>query len=132
MGQRKLKTLPLKRKLDLIREVENNPLKKRKDIADEFNIPSNTLSTIMRDSEKYKRQYFTSETDVTKKRVRQAAHDKTDKALLDWFANARSANSPVSGPLLKQKAEEFSQNEKIVTIVGYPDLERDMQLFTKQ
>ncbi|KAL8586716.1 hypothetical protein ACOMHN_038702 [Nucella lapillus] len=54
MAQRKLKTLPLKRKLDLIHEVENNPLKKRKDIAGEFNIPSNTLSAIMRGSEKYK------------------------------------------------------------------------------
>ena len=55
--KRKLKTLSLKvkRKLDLIREVENNPLKKRRDIVNEFNIPHNTLSIIMRDSEKYKR-----------------------------------------------------------------------------
>ncbi|KAL8569968.1 hypothetical protein ACOMHN_062739 [Nucella lapillus] len=104
MAQQQVENSPsAKHKLDLIREVENKPLKKRKDIADEFNIPSSTLSTIMRDSEKYKRQYFkyfTSETNVTKKRVRQAAQDKIGKALLNWFANARSANIPVSGPRL--------------------------------
>ena len=107
--KRKLKTLSLKRKMNLIRKVESNPFKKQKLIADEFNIPCNTLTTIMRDSQEYKRLYFTSETDATKQRVRQAKHQNIDQAVLGWCTSAGSADVLISGPLLKPKAEEFSQ-----------------------
>ena len=52
------KTLPMTRKIELIQEVEDNPTKLRKTVATEFGIPSCTLTTIMRDKEKYKKQYF--------------------------------------------------------------------------
>ena len=55
------KTVPLKRKIELIQEVEDNPMKLRKTIANEFRIPSCTLTTIMRDKEKYKKQYLGGE-----------------------------------------------------------------------
>ena len=59
MSGRKLHTLPLKRKIKLIDAVEKRPAgKKKKEIAEEFGIVPNTLSTIVKDKEKY-RQAFT-------------------------------------------------------------------------
>ena len=49
---------------ELIQEVEDNPTKLRKTIANEFGIPSCTLTTIMRDKKKYKKQYFGGEENV--------------------------------------------------------------------
>ena len=46
----KYQCLTLKRKLQIIDEVEQSPRKKKKDIASEFSIPQSTLSTILKGS----------------------------------------------------------------------------------
>ena len=51
MSGRKLHTLPLKRKIELIDAVEKCPAgKKKKEIAEEFGIVPTTLSTIVKDT----------------------------------------------------------------------------------
>ena len=85
------KTLPLKRKIALIHEVEDNPTKLRKTVANEFGIPSCTLTTIMRDKEKYTKQYFGGEENVCRKRAR-GAHQEIEDSLLHWFTLARYSN----------------------------------------
>ena len=54
MEKRKLVTLTLKRKIDLISTAEMNPSKKRKEIAEEFGIAPTTVTGILKDKEKYK------------------------------------------------------------------------------
>ena len=50
---RKLHPLPLKRKIELIDAVEKRPAGKQKEVAEEFGIIPNTLSTIVKDKDKY-------------------------------------------------------------------------------
>ena len=45
----------------------------------------------------------------SKKRKRKSAFDDVDKALVLWFTDKRANRVPLSGPLLKQKAEEFAK-----------------------
>ena len=108
MEKRKLVTLTLKRKIDLISTAEMNPSKKRKEIAEEFGIAPTTVTGILKDKEKYKQQYFSGQIDVNKSRVRPARFNAVDDALLQWFTHARSSNIPVTGPAMKAKAEDIS------------------------
>ena len=57
--QERLHTLPLKRKIQLIDAVEKRPAsKKKEEIAEEFGIVPNTLSTILKNTEKYRRAFY--------------------------------------------------------------------------
>ena len=94
---RKLVTLPLKQKIELIQCVESGG-KKKKEIADDFGIAPNTLSTILWDKDMYRKLFYEGKTNVNKQRARAATHEDVDKALLVWFTSARSDNVPLSGP----------------------------------
>ena len=107
-------TLSLKRKIDLIHAVEMNPEKKRKDTADEFGIKPSTLSGILKGKEKYKYQYYSGQTDVQKMRARPPKHKAVDIALLHWYSYARSNDIPLSGSIMKMKAEELSRHLGVV------------------
>jgi hypothetical protein len=111
MSGRKLQTLSLKRKIELIEAVEGCPSgKKKKEIAADFSVPPNTLSTILKNKEKYREAFYGGKTNVEKKRQRDAKRDDVDDALLKWFSFARSGNAPISGPILIAKAESLAKD----------------------
>ena len=60
-------SISLKRKIKLIEEVETNPHKLKKAIVDEQQIPPATLSNILTNREKYKKQFY-SRDNLRKKR----------------------------------------------------------------
>ena len=98
MSGRKLKTLPLKRKIKLIEAVGNCPSgKKKKEIAKDFDILPNTLSTILKNKEKYRETFYGGKMDVDKKQHRTANHENIDDALLSWFSFVCSGDVPISG-----------------------------------
>jgi hypothetical protein len=105
---RKLKTLTLKRKIELLDEVESGA-KKKADIAKEFGISGSTLSGIIKNKERYRKMYYDGHMDIEKKRSRASLCDDVDIALLKWFTMARTANVPINGPVLSNKAEEFAR-----------------------
>ena len=53
--KKKMRTLTLKEKVDIIQEVESNPTKKRSKNAQEHKIPRSTLSNILTNKDKYER-----------------------------------------------------------------------------
>ena len=107
MAGRKLTILPLKRKIELIEAVESG--KKQKIVADEFKIPANSVSTIMKRKEHYKQQFFFSgQVDASKQRVRLANHDDVESELLRWFTEMRGNNIPIDGPMMKTKATSIA------------------------
>jgi hypothetical protein len=110
MSGRKLQTLLLKRKIELIEAVEKMPAGKKKDIAAEFGIVPNTLSTILKDKEKYRRVFYGGQANVNKQRQHVAAYNDIDEAILRWFSSARLDNVPISGPILTAKAESIAED----------------------
>ena len=105
--RRKYKSLTVKRKLEVIERVESLPPgKKKKYIAAEFGIPQSTLSTILKDKEKLLVTCTTG--NAKRKRYRESTKPEVDAALYQWFTAARADSIPISGEILKSKAEEFS------------------------
>ena len=83
------------------------PGKKKKDIAAECDIPSSTLSTILknRDSRLAKHALGSNK----KKCHREPTRLEVDAALFQWLTAARLQSIPISGEILKGKAEKLSK-----------------------
>ena len=81
-------SISLRRKIKLIEEVEANPHKLKKAIADEQQIPPVTLSNILKNREKYKKQFYSGD-NLLKKRDRACQHGEVDAELLKWFKGLR-------------------------------------------
>ena len=99
MADSKLRlSISLKRKIKLIKEVEANPHKLKKAIADEQQIPPATLSNILKNREKYKKQCYFGD-NLPKKRDRACQHGEVDAALLKWFKGYVCSTSVCPCPL---------------------------------
>ena len=92
------------RKLEIIDKIESLPPgKKKKDITAECNITPNTLSTILKNKDKLQAKQAIGSN--TKTRHKDPTHLEVDAALFQWFTAARLQSIPISGELLKAKAE---------------------------
>ncbi|KAL0277077.1 UNVERIFIED_CONTAM: hypothetical protein PYX00_004484 [Menopon gallinae] len=111
------KTLSLESKVRLIQKSESGT-KRKCDIAKEFGIQPNTLSTILRNKEKILKAWTYNEVCASRKRLREPRFGELEECTLRWFKQARDNNIPVSGPVLLNKAEEFSKMLKIENFKG--------------
>ena len=108
----KRNVLSLKRKIDLLKDIETKKKKKQKqvDVASQYNVSQAAVSSILKNSEKLKEKFYGGEVNAKVKRQRLPHQPKVDSALLSWFKKARANNIPVSGPVLRLKAEEFAKH----------------------
>lgn len=91
--------------MEIISEVEKGG--KKKDIADRFGIPANSLSTILKNREKIESQH--GSLNLNKKKIKPCTYDQIDTAVLKWVQLMRDKNLPISGAFIKNKALEFAQ-----------------------
>lgn len=99
------KVLPIGEKVRVIRACEQG--RKIADVCREFGLVNSTVGSILKNKEKILKAFKEDGENV--KRIRGCERTDIDAALLTWFKQCRSANIPVSGPLLKEKATEFGQ-----------------------
>lgn len=99
------KSLTLAEKVAVIREVEKG-VKKKAEIARDFGIPPNTLSTFFKNKDNILRSQ--SESGQGRKRVREPDNPDVDSCVLKWFKQARDKKIPVSGTIMRVKAEQFA------------------------
>lgn len=111
------KTLSLENKVRLIQKSESGT-KRKCEIAKEFGIQPNTLSTILRNKEKILKAWTYNEVCASRKRLREPRFSELEECTLRWFKEARDNNIPISGPVLLNKAEEFSKMLKIDNFKG--------------
>lgn len=105
--KRKLKTLTLREKSDVINAVKSGM--KKKDVAAQYGLPASTLSTIIKNEAEILQRYESSN-NLSSKRRRLAEFPDLEECLLTWFKQCRDKNISVSGPILREKAEEFSKS----------------------
>lgn len=105
MASAKRKVLPIKEKVRVIRACEEG--RKIADVCREFGLVNSTVGSILKNKEKILKAF--NEDGENVKRIRGCERTDIDAALLKWFKQCRSANIPVSGPLLQEKATEFGQ-----------------------
>ncbi|GFN77934.1 tigger transposable element-derived protein [Plakobranchus ocellatus] len=81
----------------------------KKEIAEKYGIPANTLSTILKNREKLEKMASTSSVNLGKKRMRPSKVEDVDEGLLTWFKQARALGAPFNGPILMEKAGELGK-----------------------
>ena len=116
MSASKKNSFSLKLKVDILKEVDQAKTHGAKSvIAAKYKIPKSTLSTIIKNKDKIYESFEQSLCVSSKKRLRTAAHQDIEEALVLWLKFARSRQVPVSGPLLQTKAQELASE------LGHPD-----------
>lgn len=101
----KRKVLTLDNKVAVINAIESG--KKKADVCREFGLVNSTVGTIIKNKEKIVKSF--NEGGSQAKKIRFCEKPDVDSALLKWFSQCRSANLPINGPLLIEKAEEFGR-----------------------
>jgi len=102
----KYKSLTLKEKLKAINDV--NQGEKIKDVAANFGIKPNTLSTIYKNKENLRKQIFESPNAMKHRRIRNGKNPDLDKAVQAFVSQAREHHMPISGSVIQSKAIQLS------------------------
>lgn len=111
MASIKRKTLSIREKVEIIRELENGV--KNSVICNKFSLASSTVSTLWKNRKTTLAAFENNLSDA--KKLKKCVKDDIDKALIVWFKNQRSAGLPINGPILKAQAEKFAKQ------LGYKD-----------
>ena len=102
----KRRSFTVTEKLRILEMVDNRGSRPLKEIAVQHGISQSTLSTMIKDRNKIQSQT----TPLNFKRQRKSDLDDIDTTLLTWLQEKRSANIPISGHILKEKANQFAHN----------------------
>ncbi|KAH6943713.1 hypothetical protein HPB50_025638 [Hyalomma asiaticum] len=105
MKRGKYVTMSLAKKAAIIKLVESG--RSRADVAKEFQISKQTLSDYIKNKQKILEAAEKS-TGCRQKNVSQGTYPKLEEALLVWLKSTVASKVPVSGGLLKQKAETMA------------------------
>lgn len=123
MAKRHLNCLSLEEKYLLISEVGKGA-KKKKDIAAQFGIPPNTLSTILKNKDALLEKMKDHGAGSKRKRLKTCHYDDIDDAMIKWVTVARNKNLPLSGIIIREKAKEFANalgHDDFLSSVGWLD-----------
>ncbi|XP_057658528.1 tigger transposable element-derived protein 4-like [Diorhabda carinulata] len=106
-AKRMYKTLTLAEKVAISREAEKG-VKKKSKIAEEFQIPRNTLSTFLKNKEKIISDF--SQSSQSRKRCRGPENEGVEGCVKKWFKQARDKKVPVSGLIIQAKAQQVASS----------------------
>ena len=125
--KRKRVVLSIADKLEVCKLVKNKVPKSF--IMDKFKIGKSTINDICRKEDEFvkfetkKQELGVSSATKRAKVIKAGSFDKLDEALYIWFRQAREAGSPVTGPIMMEKAAElhkllYSKNKDIKPFTG--------------
>ncbi|KAH8038696.1 hypothetical protein HPB51_002840 [Rhipicephalus microplus] len=103
---RKRKALSFKEKLDILRKVDEDPKRKRTELAKELGLATSTLSTVVGQRETIMKNVLSF--NVNAKQAKTAQHVKLEETLLTWFKEVTAAGVNIDGKVLREKADEFA------------------------
>ncbi|GFR91480.1 tigger transposable element-derived protein [Elysia marginata] len=96
-------------KVEIINAVEKKE-KSNAEICRQFDIPSSTLYTILKDKKKIHDAHTSGAFAGDRKKIRRPDYNKVYKALVLFFKQARSQSIPISGPQLLEKGKEIAES----------------------
>ena len=114
MSKRKCNSLTATDKLKLLSVCDSG--KSRDELCTEFNVPKSTLYRIIQNKDKIRSQCAEGKGKL--KRMRSAEYPELEKCLSTWIKQVRNKNIPISGPMIKEKAQEFASRLHIDNFCG--------------
>ncbi|KAH7968175.1 hypothetical protein HPB52_006426 [Rhipicephalus sanguineus] len=88
--------------------TEPNAGKKQGDICRERDIAPSAVATILSDREKIVKLHRESQLAPSRKCLRLGNYQTVNDAALTWFKDARQHSVPLSGPIIQEKARQFT------------------------
>ena len=126
--KRKRAVLSIKDKQIIISRLDKG--EKGTNLAQEFGISKQQISDIRKNKDKILKFTDSIETSegLKRKSLKLADDEQLEKALYAWFIQQRSTGTPISGPLLQEKAKHFSTqlnteaaDREFKASTGYPE-----------
>lgn len=106
-NKKKRCAISVETKRKIIKCVEDNPTKKKSDVAKEFNIPPSTLATILKKKEKFNDgNVLCSKI----KKLKSCELKDVEECVLKWLKQCRDKNIAISGPILQEKAQQYASD----------------------
>ncbi|XP_060863070.1 tigger transposable element-derived protein 3-like [Metopolophium dirhodum] len=102
------RALSLSDKLDILRKYNQFPKMGQRDAAVRLNILQSVLGRILKNRKDIECEALQNESQ-SRKRKRCEKDNTVESALKEWFVKVRNEDARVSGPLLRQKAEELAE-----------------------
>ena len=117
----------LQEKIELLDKVKKHPQSSRRELAELFKIPRSTLNRLISNEEQLRSRWGEvsrngKESTKKLKRLRKGKDPEVDTALNDWFETVTSRGQKLSGPMLKEKAEDLAKklgNHSFVATEGW-------------
>lgn len=106
--KRKHNTLTLKDKLETLKRLDSGESVTK--LAKELNVGKATICDWKKNRAKLQ-QYCTTSSESTlenRQTARQSQYDKVDEALFLWFSQERERGTPLSGPIVQEKAIQLN------------------------
>lgn len=114
--------LSVKEKIDILHRYDTNfSQMSQRNAAVQLKISQPLLCKILKNREVLIKKEKLNE-NIECKRNRSGKDEKVEKALKLWFSNVREKDAPVTGPLMRQKAEDLAEkmgNSKFIASDGW-------------
>ena len=109
-------------KFKVLKETENGQPKSL--VAEKYGVPRNTVSTWLLPAhrEKIMAGFSFGTINLKRKNVKAGKYEKLNKAVFKWFMSASSSNIPVSGLVLKEKANDLAKKLDIANFKASNEL----------
>ena len=107
MSKRVCKTLTLTERVEVIRKLEQK--NSQSSIAQQFGVHQSAISRIQKNKESIIQEWQNNNSNPDRKRKRIRKSEDVEEALLNWFSHAKSQKIPISGPLLREKANHLAE-----------------------
>ena len=105
-NKRNLSAKILSIKYQALKKIERGVPKK--DVAAEYNVACNTISTWLKNKEKIMKA-FEGGNNRSSQKLKSSNYDDLDQAVYMWFVKTRDEGIPVNGPVLKEKAIQYAK-----------------------
>ena len=106
MLKRKLSVKTLNEKCKALKDIEKGL--SNKDASKKYGVPPNTISTWIKNKEKYFK-VLEDNCSSKKRKLRESDFEKLDNVVFRWFLSKRSQNIPIDGNLIKEKAITYAK-----------------------
>ena len=115
MSKRKLTVKTLNEKCRALKDIEKEL--SNKDASLRYGVPPNTISTWIKNKEKYLKA-LENNCSSKKQKLREGNFEKLGNVVFRWFLSKRSQNILIDGNLIKEKAIAYAKELGYTNFVG--------------
>jgi len=104
----KRRDLSVEGKLDVLKKYDELPKMSQRQAACKLNVSQSLLGRMLKSRQQIENASLEN-VDLNRKRKRAGKEEEVEEALKQWFTKVREKDARVTGPLLRQNAEDLAK-----------------------